>query len=213
MIKKTVINMTTEEKFTKRDTEKLRGYFLNLHRDNSLFHNHEKDSKSIYRMPLIQYKVINNQLCVVGLSEASRLIIEEFLKLKTLDINGKEIKIQGAQLQYYEEDMYVDDELHKYKFRSMWLPITQRNFSDYKNGTLDLNVVLRNNILSNFKGFQIQATKKIMVSGEYQEQSIKFKNKKMLGFYGEFISNAVLPELVGIGQRRAIGYGDIRKLA
>jgi hypothetical protein len=212
MIKKTVIKMITKEKFTQRDSEKLRGCFLSLHRDNSLFHNHGENSESIYRMPLIQYKVLNNQFCVVGLSEASRLIIEEFLKMKTLNIDGKEIKIQSAELQYFEEEMFVDNELHKYKFRTMWLPITQRNFQDYKNGTLELNTVLRNNILTNFKGFQIQATEKIMVSGEYRERTVQLKNKNMLGFYGEFVSNALLPELVGIGQRRAIGFGDVIRL-
>ena len=212
MIKKTVIYMITEEKFRKRDTEKLRGYFLKLHRENSLFHNHEKDSTSIYRMPLIQYKVVKNQLCVVGLSKASRMIIEEFLKLKTLNINGKEIKIQSAQLQYYEEEMFVDTQLHEYKFRSMWLPITQRNYHGYKNGTLNLNKVLQNNILTNFKGFNIQAENRIMVSGKFREAQLVLKNKKMIGFYGEFVSNVVLPELIGIGQHRSIGYGDVVKL-
>lgn len=204
--------MTTEEKFSKRDTEKLRGYFLNLHRENTLFHNHERDSTSIYRMPLIQYKVVKNQFCIVGLSEANRIIIEEFLKLKTLSIDGKEIKIHKAQLQYYEEEMFVDTQLHEYKFRSMWLPITQRNFLDYKKGKLDLNKVLQNNILTNFKGFNIQVIDKIMVSGKFRENTIELKNQRMIGFYGEFVSNVVLPELIGIGQHRSIGYGDVVKL-
>jgi hypothetical protein len=212
MIQKTVINMTTEEKFSKRDTEKLRGYFLNLHKENTLYHNHEKDSTSIYRMPLIQYKVVKNQLCIVGLSEASRIIIEEFLKLKTLNIDGKEIKIQSAQLQYFEEDMYIDTQLHEYKFRSMWLPITQRNYNEYKNGSLNLNKVLQNNILTNFKGFNIQAEDRIMVSGKFRENTVELKDKKMIGFYGEFVSNVILPELIGIGQHRSIGYGDVIKL-
>jgi len=151
-------------------------------------------------MPLIQYKVVNNQFCIVGLSEASRIIIEEFLKLKTLNIDGKEIKIQSAQLQYYEEEMLVDTQLYEYKFRSMWLPITQRNYQEYKKGTLNLNKVLQNNILTNFKGFNIQVEDKIMVSGKFREAQMVLKNKKMIGFYGEFVSNAVLPELIGIGQ-------------
>ena len=151
-------------------------------------------------MPLIQYKVVNNQFCIVGLSEASRIIIEEFLKLKTLNIDGKEIKIQSAQLQYYEEEMLVDTQLYEYKFRSMWLPITQRNYQEYKKGTLNLNKVLQNNILTNFKGFNIQAEDKIKVSGKFREAQMVLKNQKMIGFYGEFVSNAVLPELIGIGQ-------------
>lgn len=204
--------MKTNDCFRQRDAEKLRGYFLKKYMNDSIFHNHQSNSKSMYRMPLIQYKILNQQPCVVGLSEGSRTIIEEFLKLSTLNIAGKDIKIESAELEYSEEQMCVDDSLHKYKFRTMWLPITQRNYENYKNGKLDLNIVLRNNILSNFKGFHIEANSTIMVSGDYRERVVYLKNTKMISFYGEFVSNAVLPELVGIGQRRAIGYGDVIRI-
>jgi len=212
LIRKTVIRLTTIQKFRHKDAEKLRGYFLNICRENNLFHNHDEKSRSIYRMPLIQYKVENKQFVIVGLSNATEVIIKEFLKISTIFIDGKKIKVEKSELNNYEEDLKVDDKLYKYKFRTMWLPITQRNFQAYKNGNLDLNIVLRNNILTNFKGFGIEAKKNIMVNGNYKQHFVSLKNKKMIGFYGNFVSNTVLPELIGIGQRRAIGFGDIIRL-
>ncbi|MBN2531411.1 MAG: hypothetical protein JXB88_00895 [Spirochaetales bacterium] len=58
MIKTARLQFITEHRFRMRDAEKLRGFFAHWFCVEDSFHNHYPDGNSIYRMLLVQYKVI-----------------------------------------------------------------------------------------------------------------------------------------------------------
>lgn len=213
MIIKTVeLKFISEKKFWQRDAEKLRGYFANLYKEETLFHNHYDNGGSIYRMPLIQYKVINSDLVIIGFNNGADLIKKEFLKHKEVKIGDKILNNFETKLEIRNEVMKVEEELYTYKFLSPWLPINQKNKKRYIEGELDLNRVLTNNLLSNFKGLGIEAEKKILVKGSYTEKEIEVKNKKMIGFLGEFTTNVKMPKYISVGRRRAVGFGVVEEV-
>ena len=82
MLKIARLSFITEQKFHKRDAEKLRGYFGNIYKEEDLFHNHLDNNKVIYRMPLIQYKIIDGMLNIFGFNEAVPILVDKFLKVK-----------------------------------------------------------------------------------------------------------------------------------
>jgi len=212
IIKIIELKFISEKKFWQRDAEKLRGYFANLYEEETLYHNHYDNGSSIYRMPLIQYKVINNDLVIVGLNEGADLVKKEFLKHKEIKIGDKVLKNFETKLEIKDEVMKVEEELYTYKFLSPWLPINQKNKKKYIEGELDLNKVLTNNLLSNFKGLGIEVKNRILVKGSYTEKEIDVKNKKMIGFLGEFTTNVKMPNLISIGRRRAVGFGVVEEV-
>lgn len=212
MCKISYLKFISEENFWQRDAEKLRGYFANSYEEESLFHNHNDNGKSIYRMPLIQYKVVENNLVIMGFNEGSDLVKNEFLKHKKIKIGDKVLKNFETKLEIKDEYMAVEEELYTYNFLSPWLPINQKNKKRYIKGELDLNKVLINNILSNFKGLSIKAEKKILVKGHYVEKEIDIKNRKMIGFLGKFTTNVKMPNLISIGRRRAVGFGIVEEV-
>ena len=128
----------------------------------------------------IQYKVIEGQLTIVGINEGSELVAKEFLKHKTIPLGNAVFTNFETQLEIKTEELRVTEELFSYRFETPWLPINQKNLKAYKNGELDLDRVLSNNILTIFKGCKIEADKKIMVKGEYEEKSIKMKDIHMI---------------------------------
>lgn len=203
-----ILKFITEQKFQSRDAEKLRGFFANKFRTEDLFHNHNGD-KDIYRMPLIQYKVIDGILTVYGIKEGADLVVSKFLNIKELNINREIFNKFETKLLVEDKLFLVDDELHCYKFDSIWLALNDKNYSSYKKGKLDLNKLLQNNILSNFKGSGIKVEKKIMVKGEFKEVEVYVKNVKMIGFLGKFICNVKIPEYFGVGKRKSIGFGSV----
>ena len=77
-MKTALLQYITEKKYDNRYAEKLRGYFANLYKEEDLFHNHDDKGNSKYRMPLIQYKLINGMLSIVGIEEGAKLIADEF---------------------------------------------------------------------------------------------------------------------------------------
>ncbi len=212
LIEKSELKFISEFFFKQRDAEKLRGYFANLYKDETLFHNHYENGESMYRMPLVQYKVIEGNLIVIGFNKGSDLVKKEFLKHKEIKIGDITLKNFETKLEIKSEIMKVDDDLYTYKFLSPWLPINQKNKRLYFEEKLDLDKVLTNNLLTNFKGLNIEADKKIMVKGRYIEKEVNVKNTKMIGFLGEFTTNVKMPNLISIGRRRAVGFGVVEEV-
>jgi hypothetical protein len=211
MIKVARLTFITEDKFNKRAAEKLRGFFSTLYREEDLFHNHLDEKKVIYRLPLIQYKIIDEMLNVFGYNQAVPVLSDKFLKVKEITINGRTITHFETQITIKNEEFYISDELHSYYFESLWLPINQKNYLDYINNKLDLNKVLRNNILTNFKGLSITADKKIMAKGEFVEKKVLINDIEWFAFSGEFVANAVMPDYMSLGRNRAIGFGSVKR--
>lgn len=160
-------------------------------------------------MPLVQYKVVNGQLTIIGINQGADLVANEFLKHKEIDIDGYKFNNFSSELKIDEEEIKVTDELYSYKFETLWLPINQKNKKKYLDGELNLDKVLTNHILTTFKGCKVEADKKIMVKGNFIEKRVKLKNVDMIGFMGSFVTNVKLPDLISLGQRRAIGFGTI----
>ena len=100
----------TEKKYDKRYAEKLRGYFANLYKEEDLYHNHDGCENAIYRMPLIQYKVIDGHLAIMGIEEGAKLVAEEFLKHKKIPLE----RVNGIEyLENFEVTLSVKDEEFK----------------------------------------------------------------------------------------------------
>jgi hypothetical protein len=198
-----------------RDAHKLRGYFSELFREHSpLLNNHLEDGRFQYRYPLVQYKVIEKIPLLTGLEEGARLLTELFLKIKELKIDDTVYPVYQKNIENKIVDIGVDDDLHQYEFKTLWMSLNQENYKKYINAdskqqNQQLKNILIANILSFYKAFDLITDKKIMATLEVTEHSTKFKDKKMLGFKGKFSTNAILPNNIGIGKSVSRGFGSI----
>ncbi|MEX2410529.1 MAG: CRISPR-associated endonuclease Cas6 [Candidatus Paceibacterota bacterium] len=202
-----------------RDAHKLRGYFGEYFKEHSpLLHNHYEDGSSRYRYPLVQYKVINAVPILVGINDGAELLTSLFLKISELDIGGEIYPVYSKNISQQKARAEVVDDLQSYRFSNYWMALNTENYKQYikinkdEQGIL-LNQILRNNLLSFFKGVGIWVEKKIMAKGDFQSKTSKFKDQKMMVFEGEFVSNVVLPDLVGLGKSVARGFGAIKKIS
>lgn len=199
-----------------RDGHKLRGYFSQLFgAESDLWHNHRADGKPIYRYPLIQYKVIGRQPMLTGLGEGAQLLTQHFLDVKELHIDGLRIPLHSKQIKSHKADIGVNGELHTYRFANPWFALNQENYQRYQNATPDarqqlLQRLLAAHILAFYKGINHWEKQQIMVSiVQLQPLTTQFKNQPMLMFKGQFVTNAQLPEYIGLGKSVARGFGSI----
>lgn len=201
-----------------RDGHKLRGYFAQLFgRDSDLWHNHQSDGKVIYRYPLIQYKVIAGAPMLVGIEAGAQLLIQRFLNIDQMEINGQQIQVQEKNLQSHDLAVGVQKSLFDYRFVHPWIALNQKNFPQYNVLPVPerknyLEKILQNNILAFYKGIQHFETQRIMVKiHRFTTTPVQFKNEKMLGVYGQFTSNALVPDYIGLGKSVSRGFGTIIK--
>lgn len=203
----------------RRDGHKLRGYFANLFgKESDLFHNHDGAGRSLYRYSRIQYKVVDRMPVLVGIDDGGRLLAERFLNIKELDIDGKTIPLRHKNIISEEVAVGLGENLVAYEFATPWFPLNQANYRAYEK--LDavrqkkqLKSILIGNILSVLSVGNYFAEEKIMVHLNLQPPRFsKFKNQKILVFQGSFVTNAILPDYIGLGKSVARGYGTIRKV-
>lgn len=211
-----------------RDAHKLRGYFGELFREHSpLLHNHFEETgdegpKYRYAYPLVQYKVLHKTPTLVGLAEGAQLLVELFLKIRELNIEGEVIPVLSKHIEHRQCIIGISEELHTYRFETLWLGLNQKNFRAYQQADdAGKGVILRNtavaNILTFVEAFGLKPDKEIpgqrimLKLSQTEPVRTKFKNVEFAAFGGSFTTNVLLPDYVGLGKQAARGFGTIRK--
>ncbi len=214
-IHQTVIRFP-EIQLATRDSHKLRGYFGNLFKEHSpLLHNHLESGEAAYRYPLVQYKVLDSVPTLVGLQEGADLLIGLFLKIKELQIADTTYPVFQKNIESTMISIGLSDELYAYRFQTLWMALNQQNYTTYlaeddTQKAKHLKAILTGNILSFFKGMDYRAEGNIMANLKITNQrETQFKNNSMLAFEGEFVTNTILPDAVGLGKSVARGFGTI----
>lgn len=206
-----------ELKLRTRDAHKLRGFFGTLFKEHSpMLHNHLENGEQAYQYPMVQYKVLNGTPVLIGLDKGARLLVDLFLQIKELNLDGETYSVNQKNIGGKKVELRVDDDLHEYEFQTLWMPLNQANHRKYINGEnhekLDLlKSILTGNILSFYKSFDYRVDKQIMVKPDLKEKATKFKDKTMFASEGTFITNAILPDHIGIGKAVSRGFGTVKK--
>lgn len=206
------IILVTDRRFTNRDAEKLRGYFGNSFIDKVEFHNHKDEFSFNYASPLIQYRVVNGKLSILGIDKGADILLSCVENIKEINISGEVIPVK-PEIKISFPNLEIADEMkYKYKFESLWFALNAENYKKYQKGELDLSRQVANNIIEFFKMCGVWADKKIEVVGDFKEEDIRQKDITIKGFYGEFMTNVNLPDNISLGKRKSIGLGRIKKL-
>lgn len=168
----------------------------------------------------MQYKVLGRVPTLVGLGEGAELLVQLFLKIRELDIDGYRYDVQAKHIRHQQAPVGMSEELHRYRFETLWMALNQENYREYT--LLDgvarrqqLSRILKNNLLAFLKaaGAHSFDMPRILVSLTLREEvTTQFKNQTMLGFMGEFVANVSLPDGVGLGKSVARGFGSVRRL-
>jgi len=202
------------EKFSKSSSKALRGYFGNFFKNIVEFHNHLSQITFNYMSPNIQYRVIDGKLSILGINEGGDILLKniEKIKLDEIILDGIDNKIIEKEIKITFPELEIQDKRYDYKFESFWIALNEDNYKKYQKGEFSLDNQLRNNILEFFKLSGVQATKRIIAVGEFEENKIIEKDTVILGFTGTFKTNVNLPNLIALGKRKSVGFGIIKRI-
>ena len=222
-IKQAILSYNLSDNLPQRYGHKLRGFFANNFSE-VLFHNHKDNGEYRYGYPLIQYKIINGTPVITGLEDGAKLISQNFLDIEELILADQKYIDPEMQLKVNELELKVYSDLNtpKYKYELMtpWIGLNQSNYQKYKSEIQSkpkkiqdnfLSKIMIGNILSFAKGIDWWIEDEIEVVSDFERINIKFKNKDMIGFVGEFYSNIKLPDKIGLGKSTTRGFGTIRR--
>jgi len=201
------------------DIPKLRAYFSHKFPENTELHNHLPDGKFSYKFPQVQYRIIDKHPALIGFNQGINILKKIFFELNEMIIDNRKYTINEKEIYLKEYDFGVSEEFINYKFISPWMALKEENYEKYK--VLNkfeqqgfLKHLLRENLKTLSKGFNywIDNIENVKVEGYFKPKRVNFKNQKMLCFTGDFMTNFLIPEYIGIGKQVARGFGVVNKI-
>ncbi|MDP3566382.1 CRISPR-associated endonuclease Cas6 [Sediminibacterium sp.] len=202
----------------KESSSRLRGYIGHRFQEYPLLHHHLQESGYLYTYPLIQYKIINNQPCILGIEEGASVVKEISDQIDNLLLGSNVYQVDEKILYQKEIDIKVSEN-KQYNLLSPWMALNSKNYTNYnklrswKDKKLFLNNILIGNILSMCKSLGIIVNRKLYVHSHLDEEKVVFKGVPMIGFTGEFTVNFQIPDFFGLGKGVSVGFGTVKALS
>ena len=205
-------------RFSAFEIPKLRGYFAARFPSEHLFHNHLPSVAQSYKYPLIQYRMIDRCPALLGIGEGIDVMKRIFLQVDELRIGKEVYAVNDLSVSLMEEPLGQCIEFRSYRFASPWMALNQENYREFvKLNTIQqkqrLKQILRGNLLTLSKGFgyTIPDFDAVELDGWFKPVERNFHNIPMQCFTGEFTTNFVIPDQLGLGKQIARGFGVIEK--
>lgn len=217
-----IVTLTFSGNLKSKEVQMFRGAFLKDMggKVSTLFHNHLEGGLR-FAYPLVQYKIINAKPSVVAIGKAGDELLslkENFLTSKDYLINREHrlFTMEGLTLQSYRP--IVDNAPKMYSI-THYLPLNTDNLRKYHSfpALTDricfLEKIINANILSFFKGIDYHCATELFtaISSIQKEEYLYYKGVKFWGFDLTFISNALLPNNIGLGKSASIGFGLLKQ--
>tara|TARA_B100000686_G_C16785914_1_gene975253 strand:+ start:2349 stop:3362 length:1014 start_codon:yes stop_codon:yes gene_type:complete len=165
--------------------------------------------------PRIQVKVLDEEIFIIGLNQGVDPIMKIKDEIKELNFGDITFKVEDCNLEESAQLFNLTSNLIKYKFISNWVALNNSTNNKYQNmndaNRLEfLNKLLGENIvfLAREVGFDFEKNifSRINISSL---EPISEDQKGWGAFQGEFYSNIILPNYIGIGNGITRGYGTI----
>lgn len=215
IIKTAKLILELDKKSRYQEAQKLRGFFANTFSSVDLFHNHNEDGSQIYRYPRIQYRFKDNRPFVIGINEGAEIIIRHYDKFNSIKIGYTEYPVMEKRLILEEKELKQVDDYIQYKFATPWYALNQENYEKYKKLTTLrerdklLEKILTTNILRMCKELGYKVENPLEVQIFLKPLISEIKDLKVTTFTGQFKTNIIIPNNIGLGKGVAKGFGSI----
>lgn len=207
------------EAFRASDIPRLRGFISQVFPEYIEIHNHTENGGFRFVYPELQFKFIDKRPVIIAHSAGYKILLEIFKKTGYLEISHRRLEISEKSIQAREDALGFGKKFLRYRFITPWMALNQENFEEYKK--LDpiekeqkLNRILWGNLrtLAHAFNYWIEDQETMKVSGHFKMKPVQFKGHSFAAFTGEFTTNFLIPELLGLGKQVARGFGTVRKI-
>ena len=211
------ISFDVDEDISSVSASKVRGFIGSQFSEYTILHNHYNNEKFLFTYPLVQYKIINNKICILGIGEGGKIIKKISSDINSFDLDKKYV-VKEKVIHEKMVDIKPTKEEKHYKFITPWLGLNTSNYSKYMNlkswkDKKDLiNKILVGNILSMSKGLGIIVNKRLYAKTHFDTKPVQYKSVYMTSFNGEFKIHYDIPDYFGLGKGVSQGFGCVKQI-
>jgi len=212
---KSVVARVITNKPVRKTPYQVKGVFMRQYPNEPIIPMLDGSYRDRYLYPRVQVKILNEQIYIIGVHEGVESVLSICEKLKSLDFGNITFEIQDFDIENVAKQFIPSSRLVRYRFITPWVALNHMTGGKYKFLTNQqkpsyLNKLLGQNIvfLANEIGITLEDNiyTKVKVSSLFPKP---IDENKWGAFMGEFKTNFILPNYIGIGNGITRGFGTV----
>jgi len=215
---KTIVAKLVTDKPVKKTPYQVKGVLMRLFPEEEITPMLDGRYRDKFLYPRVQVKILNEQIYLVGLSEGVDPIKSIVSKFDSLDFGNITFQLHDIDVEEDSSRFKPVDKLIRYRFITPWVALNQTTGSKYrflnnKEKLAFLNRLMGQNIVFLAREMGIELEEKIYTKTSLDSLFPKPVDENNWGaFMGEFRTNFILPNYLGIGNGITRGYGTVFSL-
>ena len=212
---KSVVARVITNKPVRKTPYQVKGVFMRQYPDEPIIPMLDGSYRNKFLYPRVQVKILNEQIYIIGVNEGVESVLSICDKFESLDFGNITFEIQDSEIEDANQQFIPSSRLVRYRFITPWVALNHMTGGKYKFLTNQekpsyLNKLLGQNIifLANEVGVNLEDNiyTKVKVSSLFPKP---VDDNKWGAFMGEFKTNFILPNYIGIGNGITRGFGTI----
>lgn len=215
---KTIVVRLITDKPVKKTAYQVKGVFMKQYPNSPVIPMLDGRYRDKFLYPRVQVKILNEQIYLVGIKDGVDPVLEITKDLELLNFGNITFNILDVDIEESVDQFKHVDQLLRYRFVSPWIALsknTQKRYKFLKNKDriAFLNRLLGQNIVFLAREMGIDLNDKVYTKLKLNSLFPKpvYENS-WASFSGEFQTNFVLPNYIGLGNGITRGYGAIHGL-
>ena len=210
-----VVVRVITDKPVRKTPYQVKGVFIRQYPDQPVIPMLDGTYRDKFLYPRVQVKILNEQIYIIGIHEGVEPVLSLIEKFDIFDFGNITFEIQNTEIEQGDQQFIPTDRLIRYKFITPWVALNQMTGGKYRFLTNQekpsfLNRLLGQNIVFMAKEVGVNLNNKVFTKVKVSSLFPKpVDDNKWGAFMGEFKTNFVLPNYIGVGNGITRGYGTI----
>ena len=213
-IRSVVVRVVTDKPVRKTPYQ-VKGVFMRQYPDEPIIPMLDGSYRDRFLYPRVQVKILNEQIYIIGIHEGVDPVLSVAEKFEMFDFGNISFEVQDCDIENVDQQFIPSSRMVRYRFITPWVALNHMTGGKYRFLTNQekpsyLNRLLGQNIifLANEVGINLEDNiyTKVKVSSLFPRP---VDENKWGAFMGEFKTNFVLPNYIGVGNGITRGFGTI----
>ncbi len=216
-IRTTIVRLSTDKPVRKTPYQ-VKGVFIKKHPDEPVTPMLDGTYRKKFSYPRVQVKILDEQIYIIGINEGVQPVLSIPTNIKELNFGNITFTINDFEIKNLKQQFSPLGSIMKYSFLTPWAALNHMTGNKYRSIPYKKKASFLNKLLGNNLIFLAKEMGVLIEDGIYVKVRIPNLNPKSTDdnkwkvFKGEFKTNVLLPNYIGLGNGITRGYGTIKGL-
>ena len=212
---KTIVVRIVTDKPVRKTPYQVKGVIMRKYPSERVIPMLDGSYRDKFLYPRVQVKILNEDIYIIGVKEGVDPVLSLVDNLTELDFGNITFSIKDFDIKNVEQQFILSEQIFRYNFVTPWVALNKVTSGKYKSLPNKKKIRYLNNLLGHNLIFLANEIGASIEDGIYAKVTIHnlvpklVDDNKWKAFQGEFKSNIILPNYIGLGNGITRGFGSI----